>query len=281
MHALVAIMIAIAATAGIRMVYNRATVAGQRRYAAARTRLADWRAEQAKRPKPPPSPLAIKLGAVAGGSAHGAVLAWRAGVPGWRLGWAQGRERVQEWWAQRRAEPPVTDPAAESAEPVQPAVQADVDQPQGRPVFRIIRNDAEPEPSGGAMPVIETTTGEVRTVADIRAKVLALIKQYTAELDDAQAKAARKKASMDEVIATAEASTEILDRDADGSAAVAELVEPARQAWLSAQADAANADRMLGQAQAALAKLNAHRGMEEATAATPQASTNTEAYQPQ
>lgn len=282
MHLLIAIAIAALATWGLKTLVNRMTAAGQQRYAAARTRLAGWRAAQAQQPAPPPSPLAIRLGTVAGGVAQGAVLAWGAGAPGWRLGWAQGRQHVRDWWERRQAtEPePLPEPDPPAAAPVDTAPDPEAPpQPTSPPILRVITNP-NPQPAGGAVPVIETI-GEVNTVADVRAGVQAVIVQYTAELDDAQAEAARKKASYDAAVNLADQSTTVLDNDANSRSAVAGLVEPARQAWLGAQARAANADLMLGQAQTALAALNAHRGMEEAAAATPQANSDTRTYQPQ
>ena len=70
------------------------------------------KAEGNAAPVPPPSKMAAAVGTGAGGLAQGAVLAWKAGWPGFLLGWDRGRDKVNDWWLNRGQSKP-TDPDSE------------------------------------------------------------------------------------------------------------------------------------------------------------------------
>lgn len=96
----------------IRWLKNNVTAKARSNYAKARQWATDQRAKMVanRPPDPPPSAITARVGAVAGGAFEAGRLAWRAGWPGARLGWPQGRQHVYDWWQRRNGEQPESQP---------------------------------------------------------------------------------------------------------------------------------------------------------------------------
>lgn len=196
--------------------------------------------------------------------------------------------------------PPPTPPVPSSPVAIQPAAA-------GRPTLTVVP-PLTPQPAAGgtaAMPLIETT-GEVTSLAEMRRELRATrnsaladldngrsdVTRAAAELQDAEADKARAAAEIRRCNHLADVVPTILDRDPGAAAAVAACRDSAAQLLAAAAKRIAAAEQLraagtgrvvaaehhLANVDKAVVALDRHRQMEEAKAATPQASSNTRAY---
>lgn len=131
---------------------------------------------------------------------------------------------------------------------------------------------------GGTVPNLPTA--EVKRIGDIRNMLGSFGKHMQLESDDAAAALQRAKDNEAWLSQFAEQSAGVLDKDPATAAKIAALQEPMRARVEAAKMHAQAADAALAAAHQATAGVNQHSGMEEAVAATPQASSNTAAYAP-
>lgn len=73
------------------------------------------KAEKSPTASPPPSKIAAGVGAGVGGVAQGAVLAWKAGWPGFLLGWDRGRAWVNDRWLNRQQPAALSEPVQDGS----------------------------------------------------------------------------------------------------------------------------------------------------------------------
>jgi hypothetical protein len=222
---------------------------------------------------------------------HGTKPAWRAAKHDWAKHWALKRDEVRNRF-DRPTAPPATQSADDSAD-VAP-IEDIITDPTGTPFApappppaapapapfspRLIRGGLDTAPPMEGRPVLTMNATEVRTIADLRRQVDQFADVQRSELEDATSALRRAEADLAYVTSLGEAAVLILDQDPATAAMIAGLAEPAQARVGEARGRVAAADAALGRAAAAKAGLDKHRAMEEAVAATPQRSSNTEAY---
>lgn len=236
---------------------------------------------------------------------HGWRPAWRAFRRDWRHHYRHARDRVRERYGvpvdPQPATATATDPGAPwrdptpepEAAPVRPApagtgptpARPDDREPlpvwppepgPSRPTFTVIPGGAgAPHTPGGTVPITE-----ISSIDDLRRAQQDVVDRTRAELDDALAARARAEGHQAEAQHLADAARMVLDRDPAAVLPVAAQVDPATQRVSAAGARVLAAEQQHTLAVQALAALERHRPMEEAAAATPGASTNTDVYRP-
>lgn len=203
---------------------------------------------------------------------HGTGPAWRAFKRDWAKHYALKRDEVRTRFA---------DPAEPQPAPAAPAQPAPA--PQPAPV---------PTPAPTAYPPLSVIAGglaekepmaitEIRTIADVRKAVEDYVNRKRAELEDASAALNRARADAGYLLNLGEKGAAVLNKDPGTAAAVQSLIEAEQGRIQGEQARVTAAEGGLARAQTALAGLARHKAMEEAVAATPQASSDTKVYQPQ
>jgi hypothetical protein len=265
----------------------------------------------------PGSVAPARFAGVAATVIHGPRPAWRAFRSDWRRHYREARDRVRARYGRPVSAPPAagapTAPAPAAGQRSRrvdgrPETDADrrffdqreagytgpIDQdgnpvpslfpeappaaaPAGRPALTVIDGGARRAatiPEGAPVPT------EIHTIEALRAAQYAVVARCKAEVDDKQAAVARAQDLANEAAYIADAAPAVLDRDQRPVVPIIAQVDPAGSRVEAERAALSAAEQQLALAEQALAALAAHRAMEEARSATPQAATRARARDP-